>query len=65
MDRRGRVLVTRWSGRFHTVERDGSVRHVTLPRLTPDALYYTGVRVGDRVCATHCGGIRVVCQNLE
>lgn len=57
----GEVVVTRWSGRVHLVDRRGRVRTLALPRLDADGLYYTALRTGARVCATYCGGVRVVC----
>jgi hypothetical protein len=61
----GRVVVTRWSGHVHVVSPEGRVTSVRLPRLEDGGLYYTAVAYGDRVCATHCGGVRVVCADLE
>jgi hypothetical protein len=59
----GSVLVTRWSGRVHVLERNGRIRDLALP--TEDgALYYTAVRAGSRVCATRCGRVEVVCADL-
>jgi hypothetical protein len=60
----GRAVVTRWSGRVHVVDRDGSVRSVDLPRLEPGGLYYTGVLADGRICATHCGELTVVCEDM-
>lgn len=57
----GRVAVTRWSGRVHVLQADGSVRTAQLPRLDPDGLYYTGVLHGDRLCVTYCADVTVVC----
>lgn len=61
-----RYVVTRWSGRMHVVDPaapDGqAVRSLDLPRAAPESLYYTGVLHDGRVCATECGGIRVVCE---
>jgi hypothetical protein len=57
----GRVVVTRWSGRVHVVERSGRHQSVDLPRLDPDGLYYTAVLHGDRLCATYCADVSVVC----
>jgi sugar lactone lactonase YvrE len=57
----GRVVVTRWSGRVHVLHPDGRVRSVSLPRLDPSGLYYTAVVRGDRLCATYCAGVTVVC----
>lgn len=60
----GSTLLTRWSGRVHVVERSGAVRDLMLPRTEAGELYYTGTRVGDRVCATRCGRVEVVCEDL-
>jgi len=57
----GRAVVTRWSGVLHVFEPPGSLATLKLPRLEPRGLYYSGVFAGDRVCATHCGGVTVVC----
>jgi hypothetical protein len=57
----GRVVVTRWGGKIHIVRPAGEVRTVSLPRLSARGLYYTGVIAGGQLCATHCGGIEVVC----
>jgi hypothetical protein len=57
----GRVVVTRWSGRVHVVDADGTARSVQLPRLDPEGLYYTAVLHGGRLCATHCADVTVVC----
>lgn len=63
----GRVAVTRWSGRVHVLHPDraggGAVRTVQLPRLEPGGLYYTAVLRGDRLCATYCAGVTVVCAD--
>jgi hypothetical protein len=57
----GRAVVTRWSGRFHVVDPELPLsRTLSLPR-PEDGLFYTGVLHGDRVCATLCGAISVVC----
>jgi hypothetical protein len=58
------VVVTRWSGRVHVVGADGGVQDLALPRTEAGELYYTGTLVGSRVCATRCGGVEVVCQDL-
>jgi hypothetical protein len=60
----GRAVVTRWSGVVHVVAPDGSVRTVDLPSPAASGLYYTAVAVGDRVCATYCAGVSVVCAPL-
>jgi hypothetical protein len=57
----GRVAVTRWSGIVHVLHPDGRVRSVSLPRLDPAGLYYTAVLHGDRLCATYCADVTVVC----
>jgi hypothetical protein len=60
-----RLVVTRWSGRIHVVDPWAddahAVRTLDLPRSSRDALFYTGILRGGRVCATECGSIRVVC----
>jgi len=60
----GRVVVTRWSGRIHVVGTDGRVQDLDLPRTGAGELYYTATLVGSRVCATRCGKVEVVCQDL-
>ena len=60
----GRAVVTRWSGHVHVVAPDGRVRSVVLPQLAEGGLYYTATAVGDRVCATYCAGVTVVCAPL-
>jgi hypothetical protein len=57
----GRIVVTRWNGTVHVVDRAGVVSTLALPRLDPDGLYYTAVLHGDRLCATHCADVTVVC----
>jgi hypothetical protein len=59
----GRVVVTRWSGAVHVVDAAGAVATLRLPRLDPDGLYYTAVLRGDRLCATHCADVTVVCAD--
>ncbi len=59
----GGALLTRWSGRLHRVEADGSVRDLTLPPAGA-GLYYTGVLYDGRVCATLCDAVEVVCREL-
>jgi sugar lactone lactonase YvrE len=59
----GRVVVTRWSGRVDVVHPDGRVGRVQLPRADPDGIYYTGVVHGDRLCATYCADVTVVCAD--
>jgi hypothetical protein len=60
----GRAVVTRWSGIVHVLAPDGGLATLRLPQLEPAGLYYSGVLAGDRVCATYCGGIAVVCAPL-
>jgi hypothetical protein len=57
----GRAVVTRWSGVLHVFSPPDSLETLRLPQLEPGGLYYSGVLAGDRVCATHCGGVSVVC----
>ncbi len=58
---RGRVVVTRWSGRVHVADDGGHLASLDLPKLDPDGLYYTAVLSGDRLCATYCADVSVVC----
>jgi len=60
----GRAVVTRWSGVVHVVTASGAVRTVALPRSAEGGLYYTAVAIGDRVCATYCADVSVVCAAL-
>ncbi|MFP8877498.1 MAG: hypothetical protein VCB99_11460 [Myxococcota bacterium] len=62
-DHDGGVVVTRWSGRLHLLDAAGHLRHIQLPRLEEGGLYYSAVLRGERVCATYCAGVRVVCAN--
>ena len=62
--RDGRVVATRWSGIVHVVDAQDRVRTAQLPRPVEKGLYYTAVATRDRVCATYCGGVRVVCAPL-
>ncbi|MBW2268556.1 MAG: hypothetical protein JRH16_08255 [Deltaproteobacteria bacterium] len=59
----GRSVTTRWSGWLHVAASDGSVRSLRLPALEEQGLYYTAVLHDERVCATYCGGVRVVCTD--
>jgi hypothetical protein len=61
VDGGGRVVVTRWSGRIYLVGPGDRVRTLQLPRPDGDGLYYTGVLTDDRVCATLCSQVTVVC----
>jgi hypothetical protein len=60
----GGAIVTRWSGRVHLADPKGRLLGLELPAIEEGGLYYTAVRTGDRVCATYCAGIAVVCQTL-
>ena len=60
----GRAVVTRWSGAVHVVAPDGALETLRLPALADGGLYYSGALANGRVCATHCGGIEVVCAPL-
>jgi hypothetical protein len=60
----GRAVVTRWSGVVHVVPPDGSLETLRLPALEEGGLYYSCALADGRVCATHCGGIEVVCAPL-
>lgn len=57
----GSVLATRWSGVIHEVTGDGEVRTRALPRIDPDGLYYSAFAAGDRLCASHCADLTIVC----
>lgn len=57
----GRIAVTRWSGVVHVLDPEGQLHRVSLPRLDPAGLYYTAVLRGDRLCATYCADVTVVC----
>ncbi len=59
-----RVVVTLWSGRVFVVEADGVVRSLQLPRDPPGSLFYSAALRGDRICATRCAGVAVVCADL-
>jgi hypothetical protein len=60
----GRAVVTRWSGWVHVVDATGATRSLRLPPITPDGLYYTATLRDERICASYCGEVRVVCQDL-
>lgn len=76
----GTVVVTRWSGRIHRVDRARQLETIDLPR-SPNSLYYTAVAsmtraIGAdegnapdttpaaRLCATRCDTVEVVCTDL-
>jgi hypothetical protein len=58
------VVVTRWSGRIHVVDRAGGVQEASLPTDGAGSVYYTAVRTDGGVCATRCGEVEVVCAGL-
>jgi len=60
----GRAVVTRWSGWIHIIDAPSEVRSTRLPRFDDDGLYYSAVAEGDRVCATYCADVSVVCGNI-
>jgi len=62
--RDGGAVVTQWSGLVHRVAANDSVRSLQLPNFQEGGLYYTGVLTGDRICATYCAGVRVVCSRV-
>ena len=62
-DPTGNAVAARWSGWVHVANGNGGVRSLRLPALAEHGLYYTAVRHGDRICATYCGGVRVVCAD--
>jgi len=64
-DEKGRVVVTRWSGHIHVVQRDDRVETLVLPRSDPGGLYYTGELTDGRVCVTYCADVSVVCASLQ
>jgi hypothetical protein len=64
LDAKGTVVLTRWSGRIHLLRRRGPPQVIELPRAGGEGLYYTGVLAGDRLCATYCSGVTVVCRAL-
>lgn len=58
----GRAVVTRWSGRLHVLEPELPLsRTLRLPRFG-DGLFYTGALHEERVCATLCADVGVVCR---
>jgi hypothetical protein len=57
----GSVVVTRWSGIVHVLRPNGELHSVALPRNDPAGLYYTAVLHGNRLCATYCADVSVVC----
>jgi len=77
VDEAGRVVLTRWSGHVHVLEDTGpaqtgqadasmavaalSLRSLRLPAYEPGGLYYAAYLSGDRICATYCGQVSIVC----
>jgi hypothetical protein len=58
----GRAVLTRWSGRMHVIDPGPPLaRTLRLPR-HGDGLFYTGALEGERLCATLCAGVEVVCR---
>jgi len=61
----GPIVVSRWSGSIHLVDdASGVVTSLKLPALAVDGLYYTATVRDDRLCATYCAGVTVVCRDL-
>jgi hypothetical protein len=60
----GRAVVSRWSGWVHVVDSPSEVRSTRLPQLADDGLYYSAVAEGDRICATYCSNVSVVCRDI-
>ena len=60
----GRAVITRWSGWVHVVDPTGMIRSLRLPAVETGGLDYTAVLRGERLCASYCGGVRVVCSDL-
>lgn len=60
-----RAVITRWSGWVHVVDPTGSLRSLQLPAFEPRGLYYTAALRNQRLCATHCGDVSVVCDGLD
>jgi len=60
----GRAVVTRWSGWVHVVDGPGEVRSTRLPQLADDGLYYSAFAEGDRICATYCSDVTIVCRDI-
>jgi hypothetical protein len=58
-----RVVVTRWSGWVHVLEPNLEVKTTRFPARADGGLYYSAVALGDRICATHCAGVSVICMD--
>ena len=60
----GRAVVSRWSGWVHVVDSPSEVRSTRFPQLADDGLYYSAFAEGDRICATYCSNVSVVCRDI-
>jgi hypothetical protein len=60
----GRAVVSRWSGWIHVVDSPSEIRSTRLPQFDEDGLYYSAVAEGDRICATYCADVSVVCRDI-
>jgi hypothetical protein len=40
------------------------VRTTRLPQLADSSLYHSAVAEGDRICATYCSDVSVVCRDI-
>ena len=63
LDTSGAAVVTRWSGTVHVASPGEAARRAALPRIVEGGLYYTAVVHGQRLCATYCAGVRIVCTD--
>jgi hypothetical protein len=60
----GRAVVSRWSGWVHVVDSPSEVRSTRFPQLADDGLYYSAFAEGDRICATYCSNVSIVCRDI-
>jgi hypothetical protein len=60
----GRAVVSRWSGWIHVIDSPSQVRSTRLPQFEDGGLYYSAVAEGDRICATYCADVSVVCHDI-
>lgn len=60
----GRAVVSRWSGWVHVIDSPNEVRSTRFPQLADDGLYYSAFAEGDRICATYCSNVSVVCRDI-
>ncbi len=60
----GRAVVSRWSGWIHVVDSPSQVRSTRLPQFEDGGLYYSAVAEGDRICATYCSNVNIVCRDI-